>query len=226
MERYGYDYLQQRARAMRRARAAQRRRAWFTFVLLTAAIVLLLVVSYKMTKQSLLSWSNCDHGETLSEFMENICRENVEICGEFSVNGEKLFERTDFSDSTVTVPTDWATLASLVAGGGVIHVHNHLDDAPFTYEDLLTITRINAHEAIVVTPHYIYSLRPYRDWPSEAEITHYMQPILDSWEDSAQRGLLQIAGIGDDRVKLSTDLLIEQFAREFQLYFRIKPHNS
>lgn len=223
MEDYGFDSLARRAKELRRQRRRNNICAFLATLFILPLCFLAVMVSLRaLCREILASETNCNHGSTMYEFMSNIRDENVEVCGEFTLTGEKLFERTDSSPATVEVPTICSTTARVLAVGSVIHVHNHLHDAPFSYEDLRIAGRIGARRIVVVTSEHTYTLCPLGGkWPSEQEVTDFMMPVLDDWSASEEAGLLQIIDDGDSRVLLSTEKLMQAFAYEFGLFFEI-----
>ncbi len=163
--------------------------------------------------------SNISHGESVGETLENIRHEECEIVVAFDANGRKLFEHTSSNALLVTMPVDLQEI--YIKQGGYTLAHNHPgSDVPFSSEDLSLAAKLNVCEAIVVSAHYTYTMKPAgTGWPKVDEITSWFQDLYSSYPDDEQLWTFlptydnetndSLIGIG------TTDYLMELYVQEF-----------
>ncbi len=183
-----------------------------------------------------------NNGFTLKTFVRNISSLEYEVHGEFDFCGFKLYERTQRQPRQVAYYTfipfkQWANLGS----GKTTCVHNHPEDAPFSVNDLLTISarRVKSKDLreIVVSQKFVYSLEAPNGWPEyeqakqfldEKMDDHYHNPDSEEWftplfflDDRMDGNILQhqVVEVG----LCTTDLLLQTYADEFDLVYTKTP---
>lgn len=202
---------------------------WFdklTWFLLTKLILPLIVV-YVLLRGLLLFSNPSAHGLTLQNYVENTSKVSYEVYAEFDQFGIKFFEDTQHDGNTVSHDKSASELAKLLSLDGVTRVHNHPGgDAPFSYTDLRNLVISKPKRALVVSPNYVYSLEAPNGWPdsSFAMAWLYLHCELEI-EKSCTDGLIAITNQSDDGTFSyeSTSLLLEQFAEDLDLAYRVTP---
>lgn len=98
-----------------------------------------------------------NHGDTVSEVVQNICEEPVEYLAVFTANGQKLAEITCYDQTRVRNSEGVLKLCSKSPEN--IRIHNHpTRDVPFSPADVHAAMITNARHAIVVTRESVYEL--------------------------------------------------------------------
>lgn len=199
------------------------RAIWF----LLTKLLLPLAIIYVLVRGLLLLYGPSDHGLTLQDYVENTSKASYEVYAEFDQLGIKFFEDTQYDENQVSHDTSASDLAQLLSLGRVTRVHNHPgDDAPFSYTDLRNLVIDKPQQALVISPNYVYSLEAPNGWPDSFVTTSwlYLYCELDP-EQSCADGLITITNLSDDGTFSyeSTNLLLERFAEDFDLTYRITP---
>lgn len=177
--KYDPTYVSTRSQRSAKAYRAGNIFAILMAVLLGAAIIGLIAMTVQNNRTAdrrlLESFANCDHGDTLEEFITNVRSEKIEVMAYFTTEGQKVLEYTLGNEGEVSVPPR-IELAAL-REGGVVHVHNHPVECPHSDNDLVNKASqrkdsdgIQFAAVVVVSPKYVYVVQPGETgWPTPEE---------------------------------------------------------
>lgn len=198
------------------------RTAWFLLI----ELPLVLTLVYGTMRIGLCLTSTSYHGLTLKAFAEAVSESNYEIYGEFDRFGYKLFEETQKDRTRVYHNRGLSRVAELLGGGEVIVVHNHPVDVPFSKTDLCGAARDKPAAALVISTSNVYQLEAPNGWPDEYAVEAYLlQRCENNSQNALDSGLIKLEEQHDDGTfsYVTTDLLLEQFAGEFDLVYTVTP---
>lgn len=164
--------------------------------------------------------SSGNHGETISEVIENLRYEPYEIIVVFTADGQKLFEQTSQQKDYALLEDEQFQQLKQVEGEILIHNHPNAD-VPFSSTDLWLCSQLEVGQGIVVSRDHIYSIevKDRYEWSNPDAMYNY----------STNAGYLGPAyarvetGPDGKEIRYTTDALLFHLADKFHLVYSKQP---
>lgn len=137
-----------------------------SFILLLAVFIVSLALIYYWNRLAQLAHPiTSDHGNNLMEVIQNLRHEHFEYSAVFDLDGQKLDESTILCRTEVKwSETKKQRILAYPDQSICLHNHPHTDTA-FSVADVTNFMRYPSAYSLVVTPNFLYSLRPAADVP-------------------------------------------------------------
>ncbi len=189
-------------------------------------LIVMMVQNNRTADRRLLeSFANCDHGDTLEEFIAEVRSAEIEVMAYFTAEGQKILEYTFGDENEVSVPPG-IELAAL-REGGVVHVHNHPVECPHSDNDLVNKAcqrkdsdGIQFAAVVVVSPEYVYVVQPGEaGWPTPEEAFGFLMvdfPREASFQEHVEQGYFVKA---NDLHYATTPKLVRLYTDHFGLTY-------
>lgn len=201
-------------------------------LLLTVFIVSLALIYYWNRLAQLARPITSNHGNSLVEVIQNLRHEQFEYTAVFDLDGQKLDESTILCRTEVKwSETKKQRILAYPDRSICLHNHPHADTA-FSVADVTNFMRYPSAYSLVVTPNFLYSLRPAADVPmgSDEETLRRIRDTCEAIEKQAynnwrcNHSLLDYIFI--PQAQLSVEISRETcrlFAAQYHLIFEIYP---
>lgn len=110
---------------------------------------------------------------TLLDIIEHVQGAKYEMLFVVDRNGEIVFEETQYQPERVDLTEEQHEY--MRAHPGLVEIHNHNDDTPPSLDDLIMSASDKCSECMVIGTEHLYSVRPVKDWRSDAEMYQLLE---------------------------------------------------